>query len=1129
MDVTAWLRGLGLEQYAPAFRDNDVDGEMLPELTADDLISIGVTSVGHRRKLLAAIAALRVEPTRDLAQPAVSATSTPVSPPISEAERRQLTVMFCDLVDSTGLSVRLDPEDLRAVIGGYHRCVAAVIERSGGFVAKYMGDGVLAYFGYPRADEHDAERAVRAGLALVEAVGRLDTAARAPLQARVGIATGLVVVGDLIGEGEARERSVVGETPNLAARLQALAEPGTVVIAPGTQRLTSGLFDYEDLGPIAIRGLAAPVTASRVLRESGAESRFEALRAARTLLVGRDKELALLQRRWQQAKAGKGSIVLLSGEPGIGKSRLAQTLIDHLSAEPHTRLRLFCSPHYQDHALYPTITQLERAAGFRREDTANERLDKLEAVLAQATDDPGEAVPLLAALLSLPIGGRYRPLDLTPQRQKERTLRALVAQVEGLAARQPVLMLFEDAQWSDPTSLELAGLIADRVPVLPVLLIVTFRPEFAPPWTGRQHVISLALNRLAPRQRAELIAGITGGKALPEEIAAEIIDRTDGVPLFVEELTKAVLEAGTQRAAALSATPRTAASVPATLYASLVARLDRLGPVAKDIVQRGAVIGREFGYELLALTTGLATAQLCDALDPLVDSGLVFVRGTPPDAVYTFKHALVRDAAYETLLRSRRQELHARIIEVLEGQFADLVERQPDLLAHHCTEAGLIAKAIGFWARAGRKSVAGSAMIEAVSQLHKGLDLLAKLPEGPEPLRHELQLRIALGEALTASRGPAASETGQAYLRALEICQALGDSEALPQILNGLCSYHMALSEFRAARDVAEQLLRHVETQGDPVTRMAANRNMGACLYWLGEFQPSATHMQRVLDTELLDLGGSIVPGSIYHLRVVALIYQSNSVCIQGHLQRGAVLSERSVTLGRATGHPQSLAFALSMAALLKLLSRAESDASSLLQELALLATDQKLPFWLGRANFLLGYTLTGCGRLAEGLTLAQKGFTDIVATGSTINHTCYLALMSQIHARAGDFATARGLLATAVAQADQSDERWFEAELHRLAGEWTMNYSAPAEKAAAEACFLRAVGTAQRQGARWWELRAATSLARLWRDQGKRAEARDLLAPVYGWFTEGSDTLDLKEVKALLDELTEPPIAAGG
>ena len=616
-------------------------------------------------------------------------------------------------------------------------------------------------------------------------------------------------------------------------------------------------------------------------------------------------------------------------------------------------------------------------------------------------------------------------------------------------------------------------------------------------------------------------SGWRAAPAFPAKPSTRSSSGADGVPLFVEELTKAVLEAGTQRAAVLSATPRAAASVPATLYASLVARLDRLGPAAKDIVQRGAVIGREFGYELLALTTGLATAQLCDAVDPLVESGLVFVRGTPPDAVYTFKHALVRDAAYETLLRSRRQELHARIIEVLEGEFAGLVERQPDLLAHHCTEAGLIAKAIGFWERAGRKSVAGSAMIEAVSQLYKGLDLLAKLPEGPEPLRHELQLRVALGEALTASRGPGASETGQAYLRALEIGQELGDSGALPQILNGLCSYHMARSEFRAARNVAERLLRHVEKQGDPATRMAANRNMGACLHWLGEFEPSATHMQRVLDAESPDLRRSIIPGSIYDLRIVALIYQSNSVCIQGHLQRGAVLSERSVTLGRATGHPQSLAFALSMAALLKLLSRAESEALSLLQELTLLATDQKLPFWLGVATFLLGYTLTGRGRLAEGLTLAQKGFTDIVATGSTINQTCYLAMMSQIHARAGDFDLARGVLTTAMAQADRSGERWFEAELHRLAGQWAMNHPV-ADEAAAEAWLLRAVGAAQGQGARWWELRAATSLARLWRDQGKRAEARDLLAPVYGWFTEGFDTLDLKEVKALLDELTK-------
>jgi class 3 adenylate cyclase len=607
MDIAAWLRGLGLEAYEPAFRDNQIDAEVLPELTESHLAALGLP-LGPRLKLLKAIAALR--------QGALPSRAPEVPAPVAQAERRQLTVLFCDLVGSTALSARLDPEDLRAVIGAYHHSVAAAIERSGGFVAKYMGDGVLAYFGWPRADEHDAERAVRAGLALVETVAGLDTAAGAPLRVRVGIATGLVVVGDLIGEGEARERAVVGETPNLAARLQALAEPGTVVIAASTRRLTGGLFDYADLGPAEIKGLALPVLASQVLRESAAESRFEALHAARTPFVGRDEELGLLQRRWDQASRGEGSVVLICGEPGIGKSRLAETLLERLAGEAHTRLRLFCSPHHQDHALYPTITQLERAAGFRRENTAEERLDKLEALLAQATNDPGDAAPLLAALLSLPARERWPPLKLTAQKQKEQTLRALVARVEGLAARQPVLMLFEDAHWSDPTSLELHDLIIDRVPALRVLLIITFRPEFSPPWIGRPHVTALTLNRLAPRQRTEMIAGVTGGKALPDEIAAQIVDRTDGVPLFVEELTKAVVESGIVTDAGdryMAAGPLLPLAIPATLHASLLARLDRLAPV-REVAQIGAALGREFSHELIAAVASMPPTRLDDAL-----------------------------------------------------------------------------------------------------------------------------------------------------------------------------------------------------------------------------------------------------------------------------------------------------------------------------------------------------------------------------------------------------------------------------------------------------------------------------------------------------------------------------------
>jgi len=658
MDIRGWLRGLGLERYEQAFRENEIDLRVLPELTADDLKELGVAAIGHRRLLLKAIADLAAGAGRAAAED-VSAGSPANA--TAEAERRQLTVMFCDLVGSTPLATRFDPEDLREIVGAYHRCVTDTVDRFGGFVAKYMGDGVLVYFGYPEAHEDDAERAARAGLAVIDAVGRLAT--QEPLNVRIGIATGLVVVGDLIGTGAAQERGVVGETPNLAARLQALAPPGTLVVADSTRRQIGTLFEIEDLGPQPLAGFAEPQHAWRVVGESGIVSRFEALRSGTTPLVGRDEELDLLLRRWQQAKGAEGLVVLVSGEPGIGKSRLTAALSQQIESEPHTRLRYFCSPHDQDSALYPFIGQLERAAGFARDDTTATKLDKLEALLGDRAE-PGD-LSLIVEMLSLSGGERFPRLDLSPQRKKERTLAALLRQLQVLARRQPVLMIFEDLHWIDPTSCELLDLTVEKITDLPVLLVATYRPEFQPPWVGQSQVTVIALNRLGRNEGTMLVHQLAGnlGALLPD-IVDEIVERTDGVPLFVEELTKAVVEAGADRgyAAISAAVPPSSLAVPATLHASLLGRLDRLGPAAKNVAQVGAAIGRDFSHELLAVAVQLGEPELQEALRRLVEAGLVFQRGVPPTAEYLFKHALVQDTAYSPGLASTGRRGNGRAV-----------------------------------------------------------------------------------------------------------------------------------------------------------------------------------------------------------------------------------------------------------------------------------------------------------------------------------------------------------------------------------------------------------------------------------------------------------------------------------
>ena len=760
ISITDWLRGLSLERYAEAFRDNAIELEVLPELTEADLEKIGVL-LGHRKIMLKAIADLRPP------APQPQARTAPVVP--GEAERRQLTVMFCDLVGSTPLSTRFDPEDLREIVGAYHRCVADTVSRFAGFVAKYMGDGVLVYFGYPEAHEDDAERAVRAGLAVIDAVGGLATEERPNV--RLGIASDIVVVGDLLGEGSAQERGVVGETPNLAARLQVLAAPGTLVIAESSRRQIGGLFELEDLGRQPLAGFAEPQRAWRVIGDSGVLSRFEALRSDSTPLVGRDEELEMLLRRWQQAKDGDGRVVLVSGEPGIGKSRLIAELSRRIKSEPHARLRFFCSPHNKDSALHPFIVQLERTAGFARDDMVEAKLDKLRKLLAPGSRGDNE-IELLAELLSLP--NAAADLNLSPQRNREMLFEALLHQLADVARSRPALIVFEDAHWIDPTSRKLLDLTLAWVGGMPVLLVVTFRPEFQHAWSGQPHVAVLALNRLGERDGAAIVEAVTGAAGLSREIVDEIVERADGVPLFVEELTKAVLETDDRDnrvAAVLAASQLPDLAIPATLHASLIARLDRLGPIAKEVGQIGAVLGREFGYDLIERVAQRPAAELRAGLDRLGEAGLLFCRGIAPQSSYIFKHALVQDAAYGTLLRATRQEMHARVAEVLEQHFADRVERQPELLAHHLTAAIDTERAVDQWLKAGHFAAQRLAHLEAIRHFDRGLATLAALPEGPDRGGSEIELQLARGLCLFTTEGFGAAGALEIYSRARELAE----------------------------------------------------------------------------------------------------------------------------------------------------------------------------------------------------------------------------------------------------------------------------------------------------------------------------------------------------------------------
>jgi predicted ATPase/class 3 adenylate cyclase len=1035
---------------------------------------------------------------------------------IPEAERRQLTVMFCDLVDSTKLSSQLDPEDYRDVVRAYQKVCSEVITRFAGHIAQLLGDGLLVYFGYPQAHEDDAHRAVRTGLGILAAMEDLNTHLQREkgiqLSIRLGIHTGLVVIGEMGGTGR-QEQLALGEVPNIASRIEGLAAPNTIAVSEATYRLVQGYFDCQDLGAKTLRGVAEPIAMYRVLSESGATSRLDVAQPrGLTPLVGREQEVGLLLERWEQAKAGHGHVVLLSGEAGIGKSRLVMALKESVAGEPHTRWECRCSSYFQDSALYPLIDLAQRALQFGRDEAPAAKLQKIVAVLQRYGLAQPDSVALWAALLSVPLTDLYPPLHLTPQRQKQQTLEAIVTLLLALAAEQPVLFIVEDLHWIDPSTLELLTLFIDQGPTARLLLLLTCRPEFPPPWGFRAHLTPLTLTRLPQPQVAQMSVCVAGGKALPPEVVEQIVAKTDGVPLFVEELTKTVLESGLlwegeERYTLTGPLPPLA--IPTTLHDSLMARLDRLAMV-KEVAQLGATIGRTFAYELLQAVSLLDNTLLQQSLWQLVDAELMYQQGVPPQATYLFKHALIQDAAYQSLLRSTRQQYHQRIAQVLETQFPETTETQPELLAHHYTEAGLSAPAVAYWQRAGQRAIERSANVEAITHLTKGLEILKSLPDTSSHIQQELAFQIALGVPLAATRGFAAPEVEHAYARARELCREVGESPRLFPVLAGLWRVYLVRGEVQTARELGEQLLALNPRAHDP---------LGIALFFVGELAAALTHLEQGFALYDPQKHRSHAFRATQDPAAACLTYAAVVLWLLGYPERALQRSHQAVTMTQELAHPLSLACALDYAATLHQFRREGHAAHACAEAAVALAAEQGFAVYFAHGMVLRGWARAEQGQAEEGRAQINSGLEAWRTTGAEVQRPYYLALLAEAYGKSKQAEEALEVLAEALALVAKTGECWWEAELYRLRGELLLQQSSD-NQVEAETCFHHALEIARMQQAKSFELRAATSLARLWQQQGKRQEAHDLLAPVYNWFTEGFDTADLQDAKALLDEL---------
>jgi class 3 adenylate cyclase/predicted ATPase len=1034
--------------------------------------------------------------------------------------------MFCDLVESTTLSGQLDPEEYREVVRAYQQVYSEVITRFDGHIAQLLGDGLLVYFGYPHAHEDDAQRAVRAGLGMLAALGDLNTRLEREqgiqLAIRLGIHTGLVVVGAMGGEGR-YEHLALGEVPNIAARIQGLAALNTIMISAGTYRLIQGYFACRAWGAQVLRGVAQPIALYQVLQESGAQSRLEiAATRGLTPLVGRESEVTLLLERWHQVKEGHGQIILLSGEAGIGKSRLVHMLKEHVANDLHTRWECRSLPYYQHTALYPLTDLFQRTLQWQPDETPDEKLGKLEQALRPYRLPLEETVPLFAPFLALPVPEhRYPPLTLSPQRQRQKTLETLVAILLELAEQQPVLFIVEDLHWTDPTTLELLNLVLDQTPTAPLLTVLTCRPTFQPSWTHRSYLTEVSVTRLAQPQVERMIERVVGGKTLPPEVRQQIIAKTDGVPLFVEEITKAILESGslTEVDAHYELTGSLSTfAIPATLQDSLMARLDRL-MTAKVIAQLGATIGRQYAYELLHVVSQLDTITLQRELGKLVEAEIVYQRGVPPQSTYVFKHALIQDAAYASLLKSTRQQYHQRIAQVLEEQFPEATVTQPELIAHHYTEAGHTEKAVHYWHHAGQRAVERSAHVEAIAHLRQGLKLLQTLPETPERLQREVDMLIALGVSLIATKGYGAPEVRETYTYARQLCEYLEDPHQLFPVLRGLWLYYFTCAEYQTAHALGEQLLTLTQQSQDTARRVAARRVLGATLFQLGAVADAHTHFtQGIALYDPQQHRGSAVrygedAGVICHSLDALVLW------FLGYPDQGKVRNDAAVTLAQQSAHPFSLSVILGLAAIFHQYRREVRAVQACAEAAMKLAQEQGFPLWMTHGAILRGGALVQQGQTQEGIEQIHLGLTTYRATGAEILRPYWLALLAEAYGIMGQLEEGLTALAEALTLAETTGGRWYESELYRLKGELLLQQHSD-NQADAESCFHHALDIARNQQARSFELRTATSLARLWQQQGRRQEAYDLLTPVYNWFTEGFDTADLQEAQALLDVL---------